>query len=74
MFKFQHSQIKQQEFEQLADLILKYPNISESSKFDVGKVNSPLDLPSNLIQFSTNNEQLKSQFFYKTKLTNFLKY
>ena len=45
MFKFQHSQITRKEVEQLADLLLKYPNVYATSKFDVGKVNSPLHLP-----------------------------
>ena len=45
MFNFQHSQIKQKEFEQLADLLLKYPKIHATSKFDVGIVNSPINLP-----------------------------
>ena len=45
MFNFQHSQITQKEFEQLADLLLKHPKVYATSKFDVGKVNSPLNLP-----------------------------
>ena len=45
MFKFQHSQITQNEFEKIADLLLKYTTIYASSKFDVGKVSSPLHLP-----------------------------
>ena len=45
MFNFKHSQITQKEFEQLADLLLKYPKVYATSKFDVGKVNSPLLLP-----------------------------
>ena len=44
MFYFQHSQITQKEFEQLADLLLKYPKVYATSKFDVGKENSPLNL------------------------------
>ena len=43
-FNFQHSQITQKEFEQLADLLLKYPKVYAISKFDVGKVNSSLHL------------------------------
>ena len=42
---FQHSQITQKEFEQLADLLLKYPKIYATSKLDVGKVISTLKLP-----------------------------
>ena len=45
MFNFQHSQITQQEFEQLAELLLKYSMVYATPKFDVGKVNSPLHLP-----------------------------
>ena len=46
MFNFQHSQITQKEFEQLADLLLKYPKVyATSTKFDVGKIKSPLHLP-----------------------------
>ena len=40
MFIFQHSQITQKEFEQLADLLKKYPKVYATLKFDVGKVNS----------------------------------
>ena len=42
MFNFQHSQITQNDFEQVAYLLLKYPRVYATSKFDVGKVNSPL--------------------------------
>ena len=45
MFIFQHSQLTQNEFEKLADLLLKYPKVCATSKFDVGKINSPLHLP-----------------------------
>ena len=45
MFNFQQSQITQHEFEKLADLLLKYPTVYATSKFDVGKINSPLYLP-----------------------------
>ena len=45
MFNVQQSQITQKEFEQLAELVLKYPMTYTTSKFDVGKVNSPLHLP-----------------------------
>ena len=44
MFNFQHSQLTQNEFEKLADLLLKYPKVYATSKFDVGKINSPLHL------------------------------
>ena len=45
MFNFQHFQITQNEFEKLADFLSKYPPIHATSKFDVGKVNLPLNLP-----------------------------
>ena len=47
MFNFQNSQVTQNEFEKLADLLLRYPTVFASSKFDVGKINSPLHLPLN---------------------------
>ena len=45
MFNFHHSQITQEELEQLADLFLKYAKVYKTSKFDVRKVHSPLHLP-----------------------------
>ena len=45
MFSFQHSQITQNEFDILAKLLLKYPTVNATSRFDVGKVSSPLHLP-----------------------------
>ena len=45
MFNFHHSQITQKEFEQPAQLLLKYPMVCATSKSDVGKVNSTLHLP-----------------------------
>ena len=45
MFNFQQSRLTQYEFEKLADLLLKYPKVLATSKFDIGKVNSPLHLP-----------------------------
>ena len=44
MFIFQHSQLTQNKFEKLANLLLKYPNVYATSEFDVGKINSPLHL------------------------------
>ena len=40
MFNFQHSQITQSEFDQLAQQLLKYSSVYATSKFDVGKVSS----------------------------------
>ena len=45
MFNFQHSQITQQEFDKLAELLLKFPTVYATSKIDVGKISSPLHLP-----------------------------
>ena len=45
MFNFQHSQTTQNEFEKLANLLLKYPKVYATPKFEVGKLNSPLHLP-----------------------------
>ena len=44
MFNFQYSQITQNEFDKLAKLLLKYPTVYATSKFDVGKISSPLHL------------------------------
>ena len=45
MFNFQHSQITQKEFKQLDDLFLKCPKVYATSKFDIGKIFSPLHSP-----------------------------
>ena len=45
MFNFQHSQLTQNEFEKVAVLLLKYPKVYATSKFDIGKISSPLHLP-----------------------------
>ena len=45
MFYFEHSQITQKEFDKLAELLLKFPTVHATSKFDVGKISSPLHLP-----------------------------
>ena len=45
MFNFQHSQITQNESDKFAELLLKYPTVYATSKFDVGKISSPLYLP-----------------------------
>ena len=44
MFNFQHSQITQQEFEQLAELLLKFTLAYATYKFNVAKVRSPLNI------------------------------
>ena len=45
MFISHHSQITQNEFDKLAKLLVKYPTVYATSKFDVGKISSPLHLP-----------------------------
>ena len=45
MFNFQHSQIIQKEFDKLSELLLKFPTVFATSKFDVEKISSPLHLP-----------------------------
>ena len=40
MFNFQHSQTRQNEFDELAKLFLKDPTVIATSKFDVRKVSS----------------------------------
>ena len=45
MFNFQHSQITRKEFDNLAELLLKFPTVYATSKIDVGKIISPLHLP-----------------------------
>ena len=45
IFNFQYSQITREEFEHLAELLLKCSMVYAASKFDVGKINSPLHLP-----------------------------
>ena len=45
MFNFEHSQITQKDFDKLAKLLLKFPTVYATSKFDVGKFSSPLILP-----------------------------
>ena len=45
IFNFQCSQITQKEFDKLAELLIKYPTVYATSKFDVRKISSPLQLP-----------------------------
>ena len=44
IFNFQRSQINLQQIHQLAELLLKHPLVYATSKFDVGKLYSPLHL------------------------------
>ena len=45
MLNFQQNQINQQEFDQLAQLLLKYPMAYTLSEFEVGKIQSSLHFP-----------------------------
>ena len=45
MLNFQHSQLTQKEFDKSAELLLNYPTVYATSKFDVGKISSKLHLP-----------------------------
>ena len=45
MFNFEHSQIRQIEFDKLAKQVLKYSTVYATSKFDVGKIGLSLHLP-----------------------------
>ena len=67
MSNFLHYHFAQKEFEQLAELLLKYPMAYATSKFDVGKINSPPHLPLKPDAFFKNDEQVKFQFTYKIK-------
>ena len=71
-FKFQHSQINQQEFDLLAELLLKYPMIYASSKFDVGKINSPLQLPLKPHAFFKKQRARKVSSHLKDKVNRLL--
>ena len=44
-FNFQFSYFNQQEYIQLAQLVLKYPMVYDAFKFDVSKILSTLHLP-----------------------------
>ena len=45
VFNFQYSQIKQKEFDKLAELLLKFPTVYATLKFYFGKISSQLHLP-----------------------------
>ena len=61
------SQIDQQKFEQLAELLLKFSMISATYNLKLEKDVHHCTLPLNLAQFSKNNEQVKNPFTYKIK-------
>ena len=72
MFNFQHSQLTQSEFDQLAQELLKYSSVYATSKFDVGKVSSSLHLPLKPdAVFKKQREQVKYQFTYTIKSTDY---
>ena len=72
MFSFQHSQITQKEFKQLAELLLIYPMVYATSKFDVGKVNSPLQLPLKPDAFSKKQRTSKIPIHLQEKINRLL--
>ena len=72
MFNFQHSQITRNEFEKLADLLLKNPTVYATSKFDIGKINSPLHLPLKPDAIFKNRERAKYQVTYMIKSIDYL--
>ena len=72
MFNFQHSQITQKEFEQLADLLLKYPKAYATSKFDVEKVNSPLNFPLKFEAVFKKQRAIKVPIHLQDKLNRLL--
>ena len=74
LISFQYSQITQKELQQLADLFLKYTKVYATSKFDVGKVNSPLHSPLKPDAVFKKQRASKVPFTYKTKSNNYLKY
>ena len=45
MFNFQHSQITQDEFDNIAKQLIKSSTVYATSKFDFGKISSSLHLP-----------------------------
>ena len=62
MFNFQHSQLTQNELDKLAKLLLKNPTVYATSKFDVGKISSPLHLPLKPGAIFKKQEQAKYQY------------
>ena len=67
MFDFQLFQITQNEFNKLAKLLLKYPTVYATSKYDVGKISSPLHSPLKPDAIFKNKEQAKYQYTYMRK-------
>ena len=68
MFNFEHSQITQIEFDKLAKQLLKYSTVYATSKFDVGKIISSLNLPLKPdAVLKKNKEPVKYQFTYMTR-------
>ena len=72
MFNFQQSQITQKEFEQRAQLLLKYPMVYATSKFDVGKVKSTLRLPLKLDAIFKNQQASKVPIHLQDKVNRIL--
>ena len=72
MFNFQHSQTTENEFEKLADLLLRYPRVYATSKFDVGKINSPLHLPLKPDAFFKKQRASKISIHYNDEVNRLL--
>ena len=72
MFNFQHSQINQQEFDQLAELLLKYLMVYATSKLDVSKLNSPLYLTLIPDEFFKNQRASKVPIPLRDKVNRLL--
>ena len=62
----------QNEFEKLADLILRYPTVYATSKFDIGKINSPLHLPLKPDTFFKKQRARKVPIHYNDKVNRLL--
>ena len=72
MFNFEHSQITQKEFDKLAELLLKFPTVYATSKFDVGKISSPLHLPLKLDAVFKKQRTSKAPIHLQDKVNRLL--
>ena len=70
LINFQQSQVTQKEFEQLAELLLKYPIFYATPKSVVGKVNSSPHLPLKPDATFTKQQASTFQVTYKIKSKN----
>ena len=72
MFNFQHSQITQNEFDKLAEQLLKFPTVYVTSKFDVEKISSLLHLPLKLDAVVKNQRASKVLVHLQDKVNRLL--